>query len=127
MARVGHKVMQLHRIEFGPLKLGRIVSGKFRPLKPPEIKALRQFAEELERQPLDSDGKRPRSSGSRKKTADKRTTTKKSTSKAAAAKKKATSRKPAAAGKRGATASGKPKRKVSKVGKGTKKKQGRKR
>ena len=127
MARVGHKVMQLQRIEFGPLKLGRIVSGKFRPLKPPEIKALRQFAEELERQPLDSDGKRPRSSGPRKKTAAKRTTTKKNTSKTAPAKKKATSRKPAAAGKRGATASGKPKRKVSKVGKGTKKKQGRKR
>ncbi|MFK7820819.1 MAG: pseudouridine synthase [Planctomycetaceae bacterium] len=48
MARVGHKVMQLQRVEFGPLKLGRIASGKSRPLKPPEIKQLRKFVDEME-------------------------------------------------------------------------------
>jgi 23S rRNA pseudouridine2605 synthase len=48
MARVGHKVMQLQRVEFGPLKLGRIASGKSRALKGPEIKQLRTFVEEME-------------------------------------------------------------------------------
>lgn len=48
MARVGHKVMQLQRVEFGPLKLGRIASGKFRPLKPPEVKLLKAFVEEMD-------------------------------------------------------------------------------
>lgn len=48
MARVGHKVLQLQRVEFGPLKLGRIGSGKFRNLTSPEVKELRQFVEDME-------------------------------------------------------------------------------
>lgn len=123
MARVGHKVIQLQRIEFGPLKLGRIVSGKFRPLKPPEVKALRQFAEELERQPMGSDRRRQHSSGPGKKTTAKKSAAKRSTAdetdgktKAGktATKKKPTGRKPDSTGKRGATSAGKPKRKGAK-------------
>lgn len=43
-ARVGHKVMWLQRIAFGPLKLGDLPAGRFRPLKPDEIKALQALA-----------------------------------------------------------------------------------
>jgi 23S rRNA pseudouridine2605 synthase len=42
-ARVGHKVLNLTRISFGPLKLGRLVSGKSRPLRAVELKALRDY------------------------------------------------------------------------------------
>lgn len=71
-ARVGHKVMTLQRVEFGPLKLGRIASGRFRPLKPPEVRALREFVEEVsERKPprrksaksAGTDGKRKTAAG----------------------------------------------------------------
>ncbi len=124
MARVGHKVIQLQRIEFGPLRLGRIVSGNFRPLKPPEVKALRQFAEELDRQSMGSDRKRPSSSDQRKKSTAKRSigseTASRKRSDKTATKKKSTVRKSDSAGKRGAASAGKSKRKV-------KKKQGRQR
>lgn len=124
MARVGHKVMQLQRIEFGPLKLGRIASGKFRPLKPPEIKALRVFVDELEEQPRTRSN--PRRHKPTKKTADAASETKprskpakKSPAKPKAKTRttKASSRKPKT-GKKAAkgqkTATGKPKRKVGK-------------
>lgn len=42
-ARVGHKVLKLERIAFGPLALGRLPKGRFRPLKPGELKTLREF------------------------------------------------------------------------------------
>lgn len=41
LARLGHKVMQLQRTGFGPLRLGRLKTGKFRTLKSQEHKALR--------------------------------------------------------------------------------------
>lgn len=43
-ARVGHKVMKLKRIGFGPLRLGDMPTGAYRPLTPAEIKILEQFA-----------------------------------------------------------------------------------
>lgn len=43
-ARAGHKVMRLRRIAFGPLTLGRLPEGRFRPLRPAELKALRELA-----------------------------------------------------------------------------------
>jgi len=43
LARVGHKVMRLERVGFGTLKLGRLAPGRYRPLKPPELKALREL------------------------------------------------------------------------------------
>jgi len=43
LAKVGHKVMSLERVVFGPLKLGRLASGKFRPLRNSELDALRDL------------------------------------------------------------------------------------
>jgi len=51
-ARVGHKVMQLRRIAFGPLKLGDLELGAFRPLRSEELHGLIDF----------SNGKGPRRS-----------------------------------------------------------------
>ncbi|MEM9702395.1 MAG: pseudouridine synthase [Planctomycetota bacterium] len=45
-ARVGHKVMQLERIQFGPLKLGDLPIGKFRPLTREEVRALQNLKPE---------------------------------------------------------------------------------
>jgi 23S rRNA pseudouridine2605 synthase len=43
LARVGHKVLHLQRIGFGPLKLGKLAAGEFRPLQTDELRELRQF------------------------------------------------------------------------------------
>lgn len=43
-ARVGHKVIWLQRVAFGPLKLGDLPPARFRPLRPDEIKALHELA-----------------------------------------------------------------------------------
>lgn len=42
-ARVGHKVIWLQRVAFGPLKLGDLPVGRFRPLRSEEVKALHSF------------------------------------------------------------------------------------
>lgn len=44
LARVGHKVMALMRIAFGPLALGNLQPGGFRELTPQEVKSLKEFA-----------------------------------------------------------------------------------
>lgn len=43
LARVGHKVMKLERIGFGPLKLGRLKVGEYRPLSRSEIGELEEL------------------------------------------------------------------------------------
>lgn len=43
-ARVGHKVMKLKRVAFGPLRLGELVTGAYRPLTTAELKMLQTFA-----------------------------------------------------------------------------------
>ena len=45
-ARVGHKVMQLERVQFGPLKLGDLPVGRFRPLTREEVQQLRTVSPE---------------------------------------------------------------------------------
>lgn len=40
MARIGHKVMTLQRVAFGPIQLGRVKVGKFRMLRNDEIEKL---------------------------------------------------------------------------------------
>ena len=45
MARVGHKVLTLERIAFGPLQLGSLSPGRFRELQSFELHALRHFVE----------------------------------------------------------------------------------
>jgi 23S rRNA pseudouridine2605 synthase len=44
LARIGHKVMKLKRVSFGPLRLGELVTGGYRPLTLAELKLLQQFA-----------------------------------------------------------------------------------
>jgi 23S rRNA pseudouridine2605 synthase len=44
LARVGHKVMSLERVTFGPLKLGRLGLGKYRPLRDEELDELRELS-----------------------------------------------------------------------------------
>jgi 23S rRNA pseudouridine2605 synthase len=43
-ARVGHKVMRLRRVAFGPLRLGRLGEGHFRPLTSSELSEIRDLA-----------------------------------------------------------------------------------
>ncbi len=62
LARVGHKVLGLERIAFGPLVLGSLPYGRFRELSPQEIRALRQFLsgeQQPERHSAGSFGYRP--------------------------------------------------------------------
>ena len=42
-ARVGHKVLKLTRIGFGPLRLGRLKEGQHRPLTTVELASLKEF------------------------------------------------------------------------------------
>jgi 23S rRNA pseudouridine2605 synthase len=49
LARVGHKVLALERIAFGPLQLGSLAPGRHRELQPFEIHELRHFAEHGEK------------------------------------------------------------------------------
>ncbi len=44
MSVVGHPVLKLKRIAFGPLTLGRMLPGAIRPMEPAEIRALRLAA-----------------------------------------------------------------------------------
>ena len=44
-ARVGHKIMKLERIGFGPLKLGRVPLGQFRELRKNELAELHSILE----------------------------------------------------------------------------------
>ena len=44
MARSGHKVINLERIAFGPLKIGHLDVGRSRELRPHEVNELRRFA-----------------------------------------------------------------------------------
>ncbi len=43
LARAGHKVIQLERISFGPLTVGKLPVGRCRALQPREISELREF------------------------------------------------------------------------------------
>ncbi|HKD38556.1 MAG TPA: pseudouridine synthase, partial [Pirellulales bacterium] len=44
LARVGHKVLRLKRVGLGPLRLGDLAVGEFRPLRREEIRALKESA-----------------------------------------------------------------------------------
>jgi 23S rRNA pseudouridine2605 synthase len=45
LAAVGHEVIRLMRVKFGPLELGGLPVGQWRPLDPAEVKSLKQWAE----------------------------------------------------------------------------------
>ena len=59
LARVGHKVMSLERVTFGPLKLGRLGLGKFRPLRDDELDELRELADGESKPRRKVTGKKP--------------------------------------------------------------------
>ena len=44
LARVGHKVLKLKRVALGPLRLGDMPPGEFRPLRREEVRALKEAA-----------------------------------------------------------------------------------
>ena len=44
---MGHSVLKLKRIEFGPLRLGTLSPGQFRYLTPEELSRLKKYVEEL--------------------------------------------------------------------------------
>lgn len=46
MARIGHKVIQLVRVRFGPLKLGKLKAGEYKRLSDWELKKLREMMNE---------------------------------------------------------------------------------
>ena len=45
LARIGHKVMSLHRVSVGPVILGKLLPGEYRPLSAVEVDALYAAAE----------------------------------------------------------------------------------
>ncbi len=45
LARVGHKVMKLERVQFGPLKMRGVAAGQYRALTKNEIKLLQDYAQ----------------------------------------------------------------------------------
>jgi len=66
-AKLGHKVMSLHRTQIGPLKIRRVKAGEARPATPEEIFELRKLArlvrgpvKEAEPPAKRTDAKRPR-------------------------------------------------------------------
>lgn len=54
LAKVGHKVLKLKRVALGPLKLGDLPPGEFRPLRREEVRALRDVAQTSGRSHLPS-------------------------------------------------------------------------
>ena len=78
-SRVGHKVMKLERVAFGPLRLRGVAIGKFRQLSREEMKLLHEYIENGERRSKPTDEspkagsrKRAASSGKNRKDAERR-------------------------------------------------------
>ncbi len=51
LAAVGHKVLQLRRVAMGPVRLGDLPSGAYRPLRKEEVRKLRDAVQEGRAQP----------------------------------------------------------------------------
>ncbi len=51
LAAVGHPVVHLRRVQFGPLLLGNLPLGKWRRLRPAEVNALRKAVEKPTHRP----------------------------------------------------------------------------
>lgn len=95
MARAGHKVMNLQRVAFGPLRLGRLEVGECRELRSAELKELYEFVDNTPR-------KRPQRPGAGTKKIAK-------AAKASRDKKAASDRSGTSATRRGAGRNAKPK------------------
>lgn len=69
MARAGHKVMNLSRIAFGPMRIGRLEIGECRELRSRELHELYDFVENTPRKRPERRPPRPKKSASKKKKA----------------------------------------------------------
>ena len=110
MARVGHKVISLKRVRFGPLTLGRLSTGNYRALRPAELKMIEDyFATAAKRRPI------VRKKASAKKAPVKQTPVKKSATTGSKERPASSSRKKSASPRKGANTprTGKPSRKPS--------------
>lgn len=58
-AKLGHKVMTLHRVAIGPIKIRRIKIGEARPVSPEEIYELRKLARIVRGRPSEGGGEKP--------------------------------------------------------------------
>jgi 23S rRNA pseudouridine2605 synthase len=58
LARLGHKVLSLKRIAIGPLRLGELPRGAYRPVAPHELKRLREEVFHQSRRQRDAGNKR---------------------------------------------------------------------
>ena len=76
LARVGHKVVKLHRVAMGPVRLGQLPKGTHRELSRTELTKLRALLEEKPQQKKKAARKRPSGSG-RAKVATKQGSTRK--------------------------------------------------
>lgn len=106
LARAGHKVIQLERTGFGPLRLGNLEVGECREMRTDEVKQLYDF---LEKPPEKRNGDKK----TRRPAISQRSSARKSRSTAAADKKEATGSR----GNRGAARSVRPPRAPKKVAK----------
>ncbi len=68
-ARVGHKVINLQRVSFGPLRLGQLELGKCRELRSQELKELYDFIKKAPHERNPGQARRKPRSGGPKKTA----------------------------------------------------------
>ncbi len=60
LAKVGHKVIALERIAFGPLRIGHMARGRFRELRTDEIADLKRALNEAAREHMTA-GRKPAS------------------------------------------------------------------
>ena len=72
LARLGHKVQTLQRIAIGPLRLGDMPVGAYRPLTRDEVDRLRKSVEHSRHEVDDASDSKRRSSGGKKRTATKK-------------------------------------------------------
>ncbi len=73
LAKLGHKVQRLTRVAVGPVKLGEMPAGAYRPLTPREVTQLKKVADGIELEPKKKLRRRPTNkSGSAKKTGAKK-------------------------------------------------------
>ncbi len=105
LARAGHKVIQLERTGFGPLRLGNLEVGECRELRMDEVKSLYDF---LQKPPEKRNGDAKKS---RRPAISQRSAARKSRSSAAADKKEASGSR----GQRGAARNGRPRRPTKSV------------
>ncbi|MSR58195.1 MAG: rRNA pseudouridine synthase [Planctomycetaceae bacterium] len=65
LAKLGHKVQRLQRVTLGPLELGVVPPGHFRPLSPSEVRELKALVQEGQLAPRKKSAAKPRNAANR--------------------------------------------------------------